>query len=313
MLRSPRIFALALLALAAGGVLMNTVQADPLTETTVRFIAMGDFGQANADQYAVAEAIEQVCAQRGCDFATSLGDNIYDIGALHPYDPVFEENFELPYAGVDFPWYMTLGNHDNGAVGQFTQLGDNEVAYSQRTDRMSEKWTMPDRFYTHRHGDVEFYAYDSDTIDDAYNPLHPGLATGAQQQAFFQDAIRNSTSTWKIAHAHYPYVSNGDHGDGTASYQAAIRATFCDKVDLILVGHDHDMQWLEPVPSCGTTEFVVSGAGGGGLYPVDGHNPYYFQNDTDHGFFWVEITGNTLRGVFFDVNGEVLFERTISK
>ena len=48
--------------------------------TPVRFVAMGDTGEGNADQATVAAAIETLCAAQGCDFVLLLGDNFYDVG-----------------------------------------------------------------------------------------------------------------------------------------------------------------------------------------------------------------------------------------
>ena len=75
------------------------------TEGTVRFVVLGDAGMGNQAQYDVAEAIKNVCAQRGCDFALYLGDNFYDTGVSSIDDSQFIDKFELPYANLDFPFY----------------------------------------------------------------------------------------------------------------------------------------------------------------------------------------------------------------
>src|SRR5690606_16435034 len=76
----------------------------------VRFLALGDGGRGNSKQYEVAAAMEGVCAAKGCDFAIYLGDNIYSDGVSSVDDSQFEEKFESPYASLDFPFYMALGN-----------------------------------------------------------------------------------------------------------------------------------------------------------------------------------------------------------
>ena len=51
-------------------------------EPVLRFVALGDGGEGNTRQYAVAEAMRTVCIDKGgCEFALYLGDNIYDSGA----------------------------------------------------------------------------------------------------------------------------------------------------------------------------------------------------------------------------------------
>ena len=59
----------------------NTATTTPTTTTCeerddlVRFVALGDAGEANTDQQLVADAMAQICDQRCCDFALYLGDN----------------------------------------------------------------------------------------------------------------------------------------------------------------------------------------------------------------------------------------------
>ncbi|HET6583236.1 MAG TPA: hypothetical protein VFG69_07310, partial [Nannocystaceae bacterium] len=74
----------------------------------VRFVALGDAGEGNEAQFAVAAAMADVCAERGCDFALYLGDNFYDNGVTSSMDVLFEERFEVPYAALDFPFYVAL-------------------------------------------------------------------------------------------------------------------------------------------------------------------------------------------------------------
>ena len=64
---------------------------------TVRFIAIGDMGTGDDGQYKVAAALESVCAERGCDFAIGLGDNIYEAGVDSVSDIQFQTKFEDPY------------------------------------------------------------------------------------------------------------------------------------------------------------------------------------------------------------------------
>ena len=79
----------------------------------VRFVAMGDAGEGNTDQYLVGERIAEVCAAKddehgpGCEFVLYLGDNFYDDGVDDVDDSQFESKFELPYAGLDLPFMIS--------------------------------------------------------------------------------------------------------------------------------------------------------------------------------------------------------------
>ena len=91
----------------------------------LRFIVIGDSGSGSAGQYAVGEAIAEVCQRKdefvddmafpGCDLVVGLGDNIYESGVTSVDDPQFAEKFEKPFDPVQLPFYMVLGNHDNTA------------------------------------------------------------------------------------------------------------------------------------------------------------------------------------------------------
>jgi hypothetical protein len=277
----------------------------------VRFAAMGDTGKGNSGQYQVAAAVQAKCAASGCDFVLLLGDNIYDSGVSSPDDPQFQTKFEQPYANINLPFYVILGNHDyggNGAGYEFSK-GPYEVEYSSR----STKWRMPATYYRFREQHVEFFALD--TNSQMYNRAD-------DQRADVPRWIAASTATWKIALGHHPYLSNGTHGnageyDGVpfipiangAGVKDFFEAVVCGKVDLYLCGHDHSRQWL--TPTCNGTELVVSGAGAS-TTDLPGSNASRFQAST-LGFLYVRIEGRTLTAEFVNAAGEVEFTRALAK
>ncbi len=187
---------------------------------------------------------------------------------------------------------------------------------------------------------------------------------GAEQQAWLSDALEASQARWKIALGHHPYVSNGLHGNA-GSYASVLvpiaeripitpllpttallpitnllpitafgkpwkdllEATICRQgVDLFLAGHDHDLQWLKPVQSCGKTHFIVSGAAEGPRPFGDAaRNPNYWQIDNTLGFFWFELTEEQMTGAAFTLDAanrppvdgagepQPMFEQTLPK
>jgi tartrate-resistant acid phosphatase type 5 len=277
----------------------------------VRFVALGDTGKANADQYAVAAAMEQKCLQAGCDFAVLLGDNIYPSGVGSANDPLFQTHFEQPYANLVFPFFVALGNHDYGANGAGTNFGAGtyEVQYTQN----STKWRMPAEYYRFSFGNVEFFATDTNMAM---------FSSVSAQRAALKGWLQQSTATWKISLGHHPYKSNGEHGnagnyDGLKwvpiangeNVQDFFEDVLCGKVDLSLSGHDHSRQWLDV--RCAGTELVVSGAGAS-VTTLQNNNPALFTRATV-GFLWVEVAGNTLKAEFIDAAGNVEFTRTLTK
>ncbi len=289
---------------------------------TLRFVALGDGGEGNDTQFAVAAMVSNVCAARGgCDFALYLGDNIYNDGVEEVDDDQFEDKFEAPYSGLDFRFWVVLGNHDYGGNG----AGYEEYKANLQVDytSMSSKWTMPARHYQfHTPGDagpedspsVDFYGLDTNWV----------MFNGDEgQQRWLDGAVAASTSTWRIGYGHHPFISNGQHGNA-GEYEGIpfipivsggnvrdfMEDSICGKVDVYLSGHDHNRQWLEP--TCGT-EFIVTGTAAKTTDLVGRGTPTLFEDDADGGFTLIEITGNTLVGEMYDQQGNLEFSRTIVK
>lgn len=298
------------------------------------FIALGDMGTGGQAQAKVAAAIASWCAAHGCDFALGLGDLIYPAGASDPYDEQFETKFEQPYAALDFPFYMALGNHDvsgdpagtGATAGEplWYQAGDNEVAYAHRTDRTSSKWTQPARHYAFSVGDADFLALDTNVML-SYGAAVPPLSTEVDdQEQWLPGAVAAMDHTWRFAFGHHPYVSNGQHGDAGEfdglpvpgldgdHLKQVFERQLCGRVDFYVAGHDHHLQWLQPVDSCGATQFLVSGGGGADLYELRGDDPATWQEQA-YGFFWLDVDGPTLHVVAVGDDGQALFERFVTK
>ena len=265
----------------------------------MRFAALGDTGDDSAMEYAVAKALAAKCAQSGCDEVLLLGDDIYPQGPASVTDPAFDNAITKPFAPVDSEFWLTLGNHDYGGgnAGAGTDLWKGPIWVQWAATQT--KFILPATTYDRVDGNVHFFCLDSNLMNQGQ---------GAAQIAEWQAKMAAPEAGWKIAFAHHPYLSNGDHGNATGGVLAGYDALVCGHVDLFLDGHDHSMQWLQPTAKCGGTEFVVSGAGAEHT-GLSGSNPAYYQSASTFGFFWVEINGNNLHGEFIDQNGNVLFTR----
>ncbi len=303
---------------------------DAAPPETIRFVAMGDTGNGNEQQYKVAAAVRDVCAAEGCDFVLLLGDNIYDHGAEATDDPMWQTAFEMPYADIDLPFYAVLGNHDYGGkllgisyggLGNEFDVGLVEVAYTQH----STKWKMPDTHYTLRQGPVGFLMLDTNSMmwENTDNGDQASWIGGAFDEV--------ADAPWVIAAGHHPYRSNGNHGNagdyGLGDLDIPVpvdeingddlKAFFdqhiCGKPDLYLSGHDHNRQWLNEPDACGGTELLVSGAASEFTEIEDQGNAAHFQEGTEEGFFYAVVDATSFTGRFYDADGRLDFERVLTK
>lgn len=289
-----------------------------ITTGATRFAALGDTGTGTSGQYDAAGALTRACDRKGCAFVVMLGDNIYRSGVTSVSDPQFDTKFEMPYAGVNVPFYVVLGNHDYGGDGDGDEFhkGQFQVDYSA----ISAKWRMPAAYYRFVWGDVELFGLDTNM---------QMYAADLAQRDEIGHWLAQSTAQWKIALGHHPYRSNGSHGnagayDGTAGVpiisgdgvKAFTEDVVCGRADLLLSGHDHNLQWLRPDGTCEGTELIVSGAGATPRLlrsPASAnYNETYFQA-AQLGFVYVVVTEHQLTAEFIGADDTVLYVRTLNK
>lgn len=321
-----------------------------LADSSTRFLILGDTGTGDEGQTRVAQAMEKVCASRGCQFALLAGDNFYPKGVRGVKDPQFQTKFEKPYENLKFPFFFALGNHDQSGKragsGVYPEFGQYEVDYT----KFSGKWKMPDRYYSmtapfsspedplvrNPSPLVEVFVLDTNPLAPLATPVYewylPKKAYDLKQRSWLRKSIETSKAPWKFVMGHHPYRSNGRHGNagqfrGSGLIQGEelklmYEAEVCGKVDLLLTGHDHSLQWLRPHGACGSRpEFIVSGAGAkysGACSPLPEchQNDAFWENFQNLGFFWAEASEKQLKIVAYIVEGgvpKVAFERTLFK
>lgn len=279
-------------------------------------LVTGDAGTGDEAQYAVAAAARDVCRTEHIGLAVGLGDNIYENGPESDDDSEFQDKFERPNSGIDVPWLMVLGNHDcSGLIpgsGGDPSRGDREVSYAAT----SRRWYMPSRYYSvplpAADPLVEFFAIDTIPWSSYVAQLDPHYRWDGpymrEQRSWLDGALRASRARWKVVIGHHPYLNNGKHGsagsyDGfeIGNYTSGVHLkdmyekVVCGRADLILSGHDHTLQVLEPTARTGGTRQVVCGAS---AKTEDGTahfgHPAAWQNFSDHGFMVLKVSGARL-------------------
>lgn len=233
----------------------------PLKKGSVRFVAIGDFGNGEPAQYAVARQMEMFRQKVGYDFVITLGDNIY--GGHSPSD--FQRKFELPYkplldAGVKF--YASLGNHDDPDV---------EIAY--KPFGMNGQ-----RYYTFTKGDVQFFALDSNYMDP-------------KQLDWVTKQLHDSKAKWKIAYFHHPLYSDARTHGSDLDLRSRLQPLFeLYHVNVVLSGHDHVYERLKP--QAGIYYFVEGDSGQLRRGDLRKNSEMEVGEDRDQSFMLCEITAD---------------------
>jgi tartrate-resistant acid phosphatase type 5 len=268
-------------------------------------LAVGDTGKGIPGQYEVGKALAEKCKQIDCKFSFLLGDNIYDVGISSPQDPQMIEKFELPYADMPVPFYVTLGNHDYGSLAKDWEKADFEIEYSKH----NPNFILPSYYYTFEKEDTLFIVLDTSRLFHNKDTQ--------QQVDFVHNALAKNTKKWVVVVGHHPYISNGTHGnagryDGVPfpPYSGSVIKSFieknlCGKIDIYLGGHDHNLQTLAATGVCADTLFVVSGTGASVTAKLSNKNKAHYQ-DSILGFTSLKFTKNVIEVSHHDVHGNTL-------
>ena len=209
-------------------------------ELVLRFVAIGDTGSGNANQYAVAQAMEQYRSQQPYDLVVMAGDNIYNQGEMAKIKTVFEDPYQaLLQQKVRFQ--ACLGNHDIREAN-----GDGQVK--------TPLFNMKGRYYTFQEKSVQFFVLDTNTNVDW--PL---------QLTWLEQNLAQSAAPWKIVYGHHPIYSSGHYGTDQAMVQRLTPLFKKHRVQLYINGHEHNYERTKLID--GTT-YLITGHGGAYLRPV---------------------------------------------
>jgi len=188
----------------------------PLTSNSTRFAVIGDTGTGDQPQYEIGRRLEEYRQRANFTFAIMVGDNIY--GSERPQD--FQKKFEMPYkplldAGVTF--YAALGNHDDP------------------NQRFYKPFNMNgERFYTFTKGNIDFFVLDSNYMD-------------RKQLDWFERALKQAKSDWKMAYFHHPLYSSGAAHGSEVDLRDLLEPLFVNYgMDVVFAGHEHFYERVKP-------------------------------------------------------------------
>ncbi len=274
----------------------ETLSEAPPSEISpeITFFSFGDWGTGTQDQQNVADAVTVFCHSTGCDFGLLLGDNFYDEGVDSVSDPKWKNYFEDVYSQLEMPFYVALGNHDH--LGNIQA----QIDYTE----LQNRWILPARQYSQIFPEeaqtplLEIFVIDSETFQ-----INDGEA--------LTSALDNSSAHWKILAMHHPLYSNGSHGD-TQGLKNLLLPIVCQKVDLILSGHDHLFSHLsDPNDGCDFHQ-IVAGTGGKDLYSAQSDSRALFTKST-FGFFVLNVKKDLMEFRFYEVNQNLAYSFELKK
>lgn len=220
----------------------------------VRFLAFGDSGGGGADQYALLDQMYTV----PFDLMIHTGDLAYDSGTISQYeDTVFAVYGDL---FRNIPFFPAAGNHDYKTM---SGAPFREVFNLPGTN---EKW------YSYDWGRVHFAALDTES-------------DYATQMAWLEQDLAATQAPWKILYMHKPPYSSGAHGSDMSLRKQLAPIAEKYGVQLVLTGHDHDYERIEPVNG---VQYIVTGGGGIGTRSVGVSSFTVLSNDVIH-FVYGEV------------------------
>lgn len=225
----------------------NYVLTLPPANTTrkLRFLALGDCGNASTNQVDVKNAALNYLGSNDIDGVLTIGDNAYSSGL----DTEFQVEFFDIYKNDllrNKKLYTNTGNHDYGNSSANTGVRNNAYYNSFTLPTAGEIGGVAsgtEAYYSYNIGNVHFVALDSYGREDA-NTTKLYDTLGAQCVWLKNDLAAN-TKRWTVVYFHHPpYTKTSHNSDTETGDLMLIRERFIRileryGVDLVLCGHSH--------------------------------------------------------------------------
>jgi hypothetical protein len=250
----------------------------------LRFVAVGDVGTGDINQYTVAKAMDCYFDANPFPLALFTGDNIYYYGEITK----IKQTFEIPYQNLlqqKVKFYAAIGNHDI-----MTNNGVDQINYQQ--------FNMQGRYYTFTKNNAQFFVLDT-------NPE----ASWLEQLNWLENSLAKSTKPWKIVSGHHPLYSSGYYGTNLELIKRLEPLFSRYGVQLYLNGHEHHYERTKPIE--GTT-YLTCGTGGAELRPV-GKSDWTAYSVSQFAFAAIEVYREHLEIRGIDTNGNIFDHANISQ
>jgi len=272
-------------------------------EEPLRFIAFGDSGSGKAPQYELGAAMPDFKP----DLVIHTGDLVYPAGRWSDYGP----RFFLPYRELiqDAPFYPCLGNHDLKTDGGKPLLSTFELPANGPTDlpHGSNYWfdCGPARFV-------------------AINSCEPPWTLKERIAPWLENVLASAGARWRFVFFHNPPYTGSRHHPDARVEEALVPVMEQNGVDVVFCGHNHLYERTKPirggrvVPDGEGICYIVTGAGGGGLYAERDDRPDYIavftkDDDAGYGFTVVDLSPEALHLRQINRLGQVVDDWTCAR
>lgn len=248
-------------------------------------VAAGDFGDCGThDATLTAEIVQNTPGT-----VVTLGDTAYPHGSYEDFSGCYAKTWGR-FVDRTKP---AAGNHDyeteNGAP-YFDFFGE----------RAGER-------------DKGYYSYDLGSwhaiVLNSNCDRVGGCDSGSEQYRWLEEDLKSHPTDCTVTYWHHPLFSSGNHGQDR-DMRDIWRALYAHGTELVINGHDHDYERLEPInpdgkeDPQGIRQFVV-GTGGSKLRGTGARdrNSEVFNSET-HGVLKVTLLEGKYRWEFIPVDGK---------
>ena len=225
----------------------NYVTTLPPANTTrkLRFLALGDCGNASTNQIDVKNAAINYLGANDLDALLTIGDNAYNAGLdATEFQPEFFDIYKNDLF-KNKKLYMIPGNHDYGNSSANTGVRNNDYYKNFTLPTAAELGgtaSGTEAYYSYDIGDVHLVALDSYGMENS-NTTKLYDTLGAQC-VWLKNDLTVNTKRWVVVYFHHPPYTKTSHTSDTELDLVAVREKFVRileryGVDLILCGHSH--------------------------------------------------------------------------
>ncbi|HMI30863.1 MAG TPA: metallophosphoesterase [Candidatus Limnocylindrales bacterium] len=280
----------------------DTLHTAPPGPAPFRFVAFGDCGVDDANQYAVAARVDAL----NPDLGLVLGDVIYEVGEAVNFTP----RYFTPYRPIirRSVWYPVVGNHDIATANGQPFMD----AFYLPTNSMDGT----EKYYSFDYGNAHFVALDG---NQTFN---------ADMYTWVEADLAATTKPWKFVYFHQPMYSDpGVHGSDL-NLRFYLEPIFVNhRVDLVFQGHNHYYSRSYPIANGVAVDtaqgssyrdpagviYLVAGGGGRGLYAVTGTDPLIRSAFSVFHTLAVDVVGDSVSVQAVLPNGTVFDSFSIVK